>query len=163
MSLLDLLEQVAGGGVPLAHFDRVAESATTDQLGAALAAAMRSDRTPPFNEMVGRLFGNASSSQQAGLLNQLLATLGPLALSQCAGGALGRLLRPGQAEVSPEQASQLSPEQVSEIAAHAEKMQPGVVDQVARFYAEHAGLIKTLGGAALAVTLAKMREHASAG
>ena len=58
-------------------------------------------------------------------------------------------------------ASQVSAAQASEIAAHAEQQHPGIVDAVSGFYAQHAGLIKTLGGAALMVALAKMKENAS--
>jgi hypothetical protein len=162
MGLFDLLQQAVGGNAE-AHFDQVAQSASTDQLGAGLAAAMRSDETPPFGEMVGQLFGQSSASQQAGVLNRIIATLGPAALSAAAGGVLGRVLSPGEAQLTPDQASQLSPAQVTEIAAHAEQAHPGVVDQVSQFYAQHAGLIKMLGGAALAVTLAKMKEHAAEG
>ena len=96
-----------------------------------------------------------------GVLNQILATLGPAAATALAGGALGRLLEPGQAQISPEQAAQITPEQVSVIAAQAEQSHPGVVDRVSQFYGQHAGLIKLLGGAAVAVALAKMKEHAS--
>jgi hypothetical protein len=162
MGFLDLLQQVVGANAD-AHFDQVAQNASADQLGAGLAAAMRSDETPNFGEMVGQLFGGSSSQQQAGVLNQILATLGPAALSAVAGGALGRMLAPGQTQLTPEQASQLTPAQVTEIAAHAEKAHPNIVDQVSGFYAQHAGLIKTLGGAMLTVTLAKMKEHATEG
>jgi len=84
-------------------------------------------------------------------------------MSAAAGGVLGRVLQPGQTQITPDQASQLSPTQVTEIAAHAEQQQPGVIDQVSQFYAQHAGLIKMLGGAAVAVTLAKMKENAAKG
>ena len=124
---------------------------------------MRSDETPAFGNMVGQLFGHSSSTQQAGVLNQILSALGPSAFSGIAGGVLGRLLAPGQSQLTPDQASQLSPDQVSEIAAHAEKSQPGVIDEVSQFYAQHAGLIKLLGGAALAVTMAKMKDNATRG
>ncbi len=166
MGLLDILQQVVAGANPgnaETHFDQVAQHASNDQLGAGLAAAMRSDQTPPFGNMVGQMFGQSSPNQQAGVLNQILASLGPAALSTIAGGVLGRVLSPGQTQLTPDQASQLSPAQVTEIAAHAEQAQPGVVDQVSRFYAEHSGLIKALGGAALLVTLAKMKEHATQG
>ena len=83
------------------------------------------------------------------------------AISAVAGGVLGRMLQPGQTQVTPDQASQLSPAQVTEIAARAEQQAPGVIDQVGQFYAQHAGLIKMLGGAALAIALAKMKENAS--
>jgi len=164
MGLLDILQQAlsgaSGAGNSEAHFDQVTQQASQDQLGAGLAAAMRSDQTPPFGNMVGQMFGNSSPNQQAGVLNQILATLGPAAAAAIAGGALGRVLAPGQTQVTSDQASQLSPAQVTEIAAHAEQAQPGVVDQVSQFYAGHSGLIKTLGGAALMVALAKMKEHA---
>lgn len=162
MGLLDLLQDALGGNNPSAKFDQVAQTASTEQLGQGLAAAMRSDQTPPFSSMVGDLFGKSSPAQQAGLLNQILSTVGPAALSAVAGGALGRILSPGQTQVTPEQAAQVSPEQAQEIAAHAEQHQPAVVDQVSAFYAQHAGLIKTLGGAAVALTLAKMKENEGA-
>ncbi len=162
MGLLDLLQQALGGNAET-HFDQVAEQASPDQLSAGLAATMRSSETPPFGNMVGQMFGQSSPTQQAGVLNQILATLGPAAATALAGGVLGRMLAPGQAQISPEQAAQLSPTQVSEIAAQAEQTHPGVVDQVSQFYAQHSGLIKVLGGAALAVALAKMKDHASNG
>ncbi|MGJ7582629.1 hypothetical protein ACSFA3_20830 [Variovorax sp. RHLX14] len=141
----------------------MAQKASNDELGAGLAGAMKSDQTPAFGDMVGQLFGHSSSTQQAGVLNQILGSLGPAAFSGIAGGVLGRILAPGQTQITPDQASQLSPSQVSEIAAHADKTQPGVIDQVSQFYGQHAGLIKMLGGAALAVTLAKMKENATRG
>ena len=160
MGLMDILQSALQGNAET-HFDEVAKNASRDELGSGLAGAMRSDETPPFGEMVGQLFGHSSSTQQAGVLNQILASLGPTALSGVAGGVLGRMLAPGQSQLTPDQASQLSPAEVSELAAHAEKAQPGVIDQVSQFYAEHAGLIKLLGGAALAVTMAKMKENAT--
>ncbi|RYF30796.1 MAG: hypothetical protein EOO26_14475 [Comamonadaceae bacterium] len=167
MGLMDILQSALNanstGNNAEQHFDQVAQHASTDELGAGLAGAMRSDQTPPFSDMVGQLFGNSSSTQQAGVLNQILAALGPLAASALAGGALGKVLAPGQTQLTPDQASQLSPAQVSEIAAHAEEAEPGVVDQVSQFYAQHSGLIKTLGGAALMIALAKMKDNANRG
>ena len=160
MALIDILNSFTGNSTTEEHFDRVAEQASTDELGSGLAAAMRSDQTPPFGSMVGQLFGHSNASQQAGLLNQILSTLGPTVLSGAAGGVLGRMLGSRQGPVTSEQASQVTPAQVTELAAHAEQAQPGVVDQVSRFYAEHSGLIKTLGGAALAITLASMKNNA---
>ena len=166
MGLMDILQQFTGGAGsnPADHFDQVAAQASPAELGRGLAAAMRSDQTPPFGSMVGQLFGQSSPTQQAGLLNQILAGVGPAALSGLGGGVLGRMLGGGGGgtpQVTPEQASQLTPAQVSEIAAHAEQTHPGIVDQVGSFYAEHSGLIKTLGGAVLLATLSKMKDHAS--
>ncbi|CAA2108753.1 hypothetical protein [Variovorax paradoxus] len=163
MGLLDILQQAIGHDDATAHLDQVAQHASAGELGAGLAAAMRSDGTPPFGDTVGQLFGRSSSAQQAGVLNQILATLGPAAASALAGGVLGRMLQPGQTQVTPDQASQLSPAQVTEIATHAEQQHAGVIDEVSRFYAQHSGLIKTLGGAAIAIALAKMKENATRG
>ena len=163
MGLMDILQNALGGNEPEKHFDQVTQSASKEQLGAGIAGALRSDQTPPFGNMVGQLFGHSSSTQQAGLLNQILGSLGPAAIATMGGGLLGKILQPGQTQVSPEQASQLSPAQVTEIATQAEQARPSVVDQVGSFYAEHSGLIKMLGGAALLVTMAKIKEHADRG
>ena len=163
MGLMDILQNALGGNEPEKHFDQVAQNASKEQLGAGISGALRSDQTPPFGNMVGQLFGHSSSTQQAGLLNQILGSLGPAAAASLGGGMLAKILRPGQSQITPEQASQLSPAQVTEIASHAEQAQPGVVDQVGSFYAQHSGLIKMLGGAALLVTMAKIKEHADRG
>ena len=161
MGLLDILQQVVGGsmGASDQHFDQVAQQATPDLLGRGLAEAFRSDQTPPFGQMVGQLFGQSNSNQQAGVLNQLLASIGPMALSGLAGGALSKFLQPGATQLSPTQAASLSPEQVQQIAAHAQQQSPGIVDQVGRFYADHPTLVKTVGGAALAIAMSKMKDH----
>ncbi|MGF6350736.1 hypothetical protein [Variovorax sp. W2I14] len=164
MGLLDILQEAIGSDTGGPHVGQViTQHASPDAIGAGLAAAMRSDQTPAFGDMVGRLFGQSSPVQQAGVLNQILATLGPAAASMLAGGVLGRLLQPGQTQLTPEQASQLSPARVTEIAAHAEEQHAGVIDEVSRFYAQHSGLVKTLGGAVLAIALAKMKENATRG
>ncbi|EHP42036.1 hypothetical protein OR16_16442 [Cupriavidus basilensis OR16] len=161
MSLMDFLQNAASalGGNPEQQVDHIAQNAPEGALGQLLAGAFHSDQTPAFGNMVGELFGQSNGAQQAGMLNQLLATLGPAVLSGAAGGALGNLLQPGATQVTPEQASQLSPAQVQEIATHAEQAHPGIVDQIAGFYAQHPALVKTIGSAALAIALAKFKEH----
>jgi hypothetical protein len=62
------------------------------------------------------------------------------------------------APITPEQASTVTPDQVAQIASHAEQQNPDIIEHMSAFYAEHASLIKTLGGAALTVVLAKMAE-----
>ncbi|MEO5671799.1 MAG: hypothetical protein ABIR26_13990 [Ramlibacter sp.] len=158
MALFDI-RQDAGGDSIDTHFDDAARNASSEELGAGLAAAMRSDQTPPFGNMVGHLFGQSSSDQRAGLLNQILATLGPAVASGLGSGILGRLLRPGQHQITPDQASQITPAEATEIAEHAQQQHPGIIDEVGRFYAQHSGLVKTLGGAALAIALAQMKNR----
>ena len=168
MGLMDILQQYVdkAGGAPVAsstdHFDEVARSAPPQVLQHGLADAFRSDQTPPFGQMVGQLFGKSNPQQQAGVLNQLLGALGPGVLSGIGGGLLGRMLGSSgvsQPQVTPDQASQLTPEQVQQIAAHAEQQNPGIIDKIGGFYAEHPELVKTLGTAALTIALAGMANR----
>jgi hypothetical protein len=160
----NLLQQYLGGnaGANQAQatddFDRVAQQAPREEVARGVTQALRSDQTPPFPQMVGNLFGNGNPDQRAGMLNQLLSSIGPSLLSGGAGGILGNLLGGGQNRVTPEQASQLSPDQVTQIAAQAEQHNPGIVDRMGDFYAEHPTLVKSLGGAALAIALGHMAQ-----
>jgi hypothetical protein len=164
MGLMDLLAQVVNGSAPPErHFDEVANNVAPELLGHGLAEAFRSDQTPAMGQMVGQLFGQSNSVQQAGLLNHLLASVGPALLAGAAGGVLGRVLSPGAAQITPEQASRLDPSQVQDIVTHAQQARPGIADELGQFYAQHSGLVKTLGGAALVIALAKMKERMSQG
>ena len=165
-----LLSQFTGGGTQATpdHFQQVAQAASPALLSQGLSAMFHSDQTPPFGQMAGQLFGQANPNQQAGMLNQLLSGMGPSVLASLVagagggalGGVLGQLTQGGTsaAAITPAQASQLTPEQVQQIASHAEAHSPGIIDRMSGFYAEHPGLIKTLGGAALTIALAKMAE-----
>jgi len=169
MSILgDILQQYVGGGAPATqaadHFDQVAGAVPQDTMSAGLSAAFGSDKTPPLGDMVGQLFGQSNPQQQAGMLNQILASAGPALLATLAGGVLGRFMNPGSAQsgppqITPDQASQLSPAQVTEIVEHAQRHDPTTTDRLSSFYAQHSGLVKTLGGAALAIALAKVAER----
>jgi len=171
MGILDqlsgVLSQYSGGAAqPPAdvheHFDAVAQAAPQGLIAEGLAAAFRSNQTPAFGQLLGNLFSQSSGDQKAGMLNQLLATAEPGVLSQLAGGgALAGLLQGGAKQITPEQAAQISPEAVQQLAAHAEKADPSIIDRASSFYAEHPMLIKTLGGAVLSVALAKVAERQS--
>lgn len=168
-----LLSQFTGGSNTAAapdQFQRVAQGAPADLLSEGLAAMFHSDQTPPFGQMAGQLFGRANADQQAGMLNHLLGSMAPAAVSALAGagggalaGLIGQFSARGAAPVAltPEQASRFTPEQVQQIASHAEQHSPGVVERMSGFYAQHPGLVKTLGGAALSIALAKMAESHS--
>ncbi len=58
--------------------------------------------------------------------------------------------------LTPSEAEQLTPQQMQEITVAAEKKDPGVLDKVGAFYAQHPELVKVLGGAALAIALGQM-------
>ena len=156
-------------------FDHIAQHAPHDDLRHGLTEAFRSDQTPPFGQMVGHLFGQADTHQRTGMLNQLLGGVGPSVLASLLGGggggmggmgglgALAGMLGQGggqqRYELTPEQVQQLSPEQIQELASRAEQENPGIIDKMSSFYAQNPGLVKTLGGAALAIALGKMSQR----
>jgi hypothetical protein len=164
----NLLKQyTSGGGAAAApapdvhaHFDQVAQAAPANVIAEGLTAAFNSDKTPAFGQMLTTLFNNSSSDQKAGMINQLLSSLPPGALTQILSGAgLAGLMGAGKTQLSPDQAQTISPEAVQQLAAHAQTANPSVVESVSRFYAQHATLIKTLGGTALTIALAKVAER----
>lgn len=143
-------------------FDQFSQAAPPSALAQGLAEAFRSNQTPPFAQMLGSLFGQSSGYQRAGILNTLISTLGPSLvaqfLAQRGASSLAGLLGSGQREVTPEQAAQVPPEAVQELAEHAEKKDPSIIDTLSGFYAQHPTLIKSLGAAALAVALSKFSQ-----
>ena len=166
----NLLQQVVGGNVPALadvknHFEQVTQGSDPNLITQGLTAMFHSDQTPPFAQMVGQLFGEANPDQQAGMLNHLLSGIGPGTLTSLIAGAGGATLAGvlGQLgatnnTITPDQAAQLTPDQVQQLAEHAQQQNPAIVEHMSGFYAEHSGLIKTLGGAALAIALAKMAD-----
>ncbi len=167
-SVSDLLKQYGSGGTPNAadatqHFDQVTQAAPPNMIADGLSAVFHSNQTPAFGNLVSNLFSQSNGEQKAGVLNQLLGSVGPGALSQLAGGgALAALLGGASKEITPDQANKISPEVVQQLATHAEKTDPSVVDKASSFYAQHPALIKTLGGAALSIALAKVAERQKA-
>ena len=175
MGILDILKQHAD---PLAqcqpdrvndHFDQVAQQASTQDLGNGVAAAFRSDATPPFGQMIGDLFGRSDPQQRAGILNQIIQSVGAGGLASVAGGVLGRVLGGAGAgagnatpTITPEQASQISPADAGAIAAHAEK--GGSDDHGSRRASSTPSipqLVKGLGAACLAIALGRMHSGQS--
>jgi len=164
-SVSDVLKHYAGGATANTanaadHFDKVAQAVPQDTIADGLSAVFRSNQTPAFGNIVGSLFSQSNGEQKAGLLNHLLSSVGPGALSQFpGGGALASLLGGGATTISPEQAQNVSPELVQQVASHAEKTNPSIVDRASAFYAQHPGLVKTLGGAALSIALARVAQR----
>ena len=163
----NLLKQYTSGGAAAApapdvhaHFDQVAQVAPTSAIAEGLTAAFNSDKTPAFGQMLSTLFNNSSGDQKAGMINQLLSSVPPGTLTQILSGAgLAGLVGAGKTQLTPDQAQKLSPEAVQQLATHAQNSNPSVVESVSTFYAQHTTLIKTLGGAALTVALAKVAER----
>mgnify|MGYP000490872524 CR=1 FL=1 len=149
-------------------FDEIAHQVPAEALGGGIADAFRSDRTPDFGQMAASLFGGSNGEQRAGLLGQLIKSVGPALLTSVAGGALGRVLQgragaddgaPATGRFSETDAAQLSPDQVREIATEAQRQDPGVLDRVGAFYAQHPEVVKVLGGAALAIALGQVANR----
>jgi hypothetical protein len=132
------------------HFQQAAQATDHATLAQGISEAMRSDQTPPFGELVGQLFSNASPEQKAGMLNALLAAAPASLRSQLSG------LVPGAsagAPVAPAEASAVSASAISSMAQKVEQHNPAVVDQLSGFYAQHPTLVKTLGTAAMMIAL----------
>jgi hypothetical protein len=148
----DLLKQYSAGNATPGpaveqHFDQVAQAVPSSTLAGGLAEAFRSGQTAPFPQMAAQLFANGNSQQQAGVLNSLVAALGPAVISQFAGRApnspLASLLQSGS--VTPAQAASVSPADVEALTAHAQTQDPSIIDRVSAVYAQHPVLIKSLG------------------
>ena len=88
------------------------------------------------------------------VLSCLLSSAGCAAIAPVLGKSAGNSTE----AITPEQASQLTPVQVQQMADHAQQNNPSIVAHMSDFYAQHSGLIKILGDAALAVALAKMAD-----
>ncbi len=172
MSFLDVLAQYAqqpaesGSRTSESHYDEIAPQLSPQALQSGMADTFRSSRTPPFGDMVSRLFDQSSSQQRAGLLTQLVQSLGPAAASVLGSGVLGRMFgshsaAPGASapSITPAQADQVSTDEVRDIATRAEAQHPAIVDTASAFFAQHPDLIKGIGAMGLAVLLGKMARR----
>ncbi len=160
-NLGDLLKQATSGNATEADvhktYDQVATGASQGQLADGLAHAFNSDRTPPFEQMLSGLFTQSSPDQKAGILNQILGSLGSGGVTQALGaGGLAGALAGGT--VTPQQAQQIPPNTVEMLAQQAAKKDPSIVDAAAGFYAQHPTLIKAIGAGALALLMSKISQ-----
>jgi hypothetical protein len=140
-------------------YQQAADTVPSSHLADALSEAFRSGETPPFGQMLSSLFTNSNPDQRAGILNQLLSAVGPSGLGSAALGSLAGLLRGANARVSAEQANQVSPEAVKQLAEHAEKQNPSIVDQAGRFYSQHPKLVQALGAGSLAFIMSHLSKR----
>ena len=154
-------------------FDQVAQQAPPAVLSQGVAEAFRSDRTPPFPNMLGQMFGQSDPNTRAGILNQLIAAAGPALLSSALsrgggtgagmgmggglagllGGLLGGSGQTNAPRITPEQASQVPAEAVEDLAREAQQKDPGIIDRVSDFAAGNPTLVKGLGAVAVGIAL----------
>jgi hypothetical protein len=164
MGLLDevkgMLTQYASGAAPAgdasAHFQQAAQSLDTGTLAQGIAAAMRSDQTPPFAQMVSQLFQSGSGDQKMAMLNTLLSSVSPEQRAQFASLIPG--LGPTSTPTSA-QALATDPSAIQALAQHVEQHDAGIVDKMSAVYAAHPTLVKTLGSAAMMIAMRKIAEH----
>ncbi|MGI8961568.1 MAG: hypothetical protein ACR2IV_17760 [Bryobacteraceae bacterium] len=138
-------------------FSKIAQTAPQPHLAGGLAEAFRSDQTPPFSEMIGSLFSQSNGQQRAGILTQLLSSSGANPLSAL-GNRFSGLLKPGS-QVTPQEADQITPEAVQQLAEHAQKENPSIIDQASSFYAQHPQLVQGLGAGALALIMSHISKR----
>lgn len=167
MGMTDILGRYADSRRPAPppeienDFNQIAHEAAPDALQDGIAEAFRSDKTPPFEEMVAQLFKHSEPSVRAGLLDNLLAGLGPSALGAGSGGLADVWRRyAAGARVSPDSAAQIDPLEVQEVARQARRQSPGVLERVSRFYAHHPELAHRLGNVAMGIALSKIVRRA---
>ena len=162
--LVGMLEQYRGASAANPpqnveeDYGRVAQNVPSGHLSDALSEAFQSSQTPPFGQMLGTLFGNSNPQQRAGILNQLLSSVGPGLLASGGLGALASHLH-GNTQVTPEQASQVSPQQVQQMAEQAQQQNPSIVQQASQFYAQHPTLVQALGAGALALIMSHISRR----
>jgi hypothetical protein len=153
----DLVKQFSGeGGATSEQFAQLAGSVPQSALAGGLAEVFRSGETPPFAQLASQLFSNSNNTQQASVLNTLVAAVGPEILSKVTGSSsspLAALLAGNQAPITPEQASAIKPEDIQTLAEHAEKADPSIIDKLSELYAAHPQLIQGLGAAAVAIAV----------
>lgn len=157
--IADVLQNYSQPGAPSnpenevgGHFQQLAQAAPPADMADGLAAMFRSDKTPPFPQMLSQLFSNSDGNQRASLLNTLMSSgAGAGILSQImqAAGISGGASQ----QITPEAASRVSPEMVQQAAGQMEKHDPSIIDRVSQIYAQHPMLINTLGTAAMSMAM----------
>lgn len=127
--LKEMLNQYASGAAPPgdtgAHFQQVAQSVDGGTLAQGIAAAMRSDDTPPFAQLVSQLFASGSGEQKLAMLNTLLSSVPPDVRAQLSS------VIPGLGAVTSATAAQaISPDAVQQLTQQAERHDGGIVEKM---------------------------------
>jgi hypothetical protein len=146
-----------------------------NMVGQMFGQADSGQRAGMLNQLIGALGPAVIGSMLGGRGGSTggLGGLGGGALGGL-GGLLGGLLGGGNTggnaggnagaqqsvpQLSPQEVERLSPEEVQELATRAEQHNPGIIDQMSRYYAQNPQLFKALGGAALAVALGQIAQR----
>lgn len=140
-------------------FMEMSDQVATEQVLTGLSEAIRSEQTPPFDQMVCQAFEQGNSDQRAGVLNQLLDGAGPAIVASLTEIGVLRAPEGEQAPVfTPELAEQLPSELVRKIAQEAAHHNPGIIEAMSSLYAGDPALATTLGGETLSLAMSKIAE-----
>lgn len=118
-------------------FDAIARQVPRHDLTDGLEEAFRSEQTPPFEQMVRRMFEHSDPDQRAGAINRVRETL-------------------GRGPLTPDEAREVDPQDVESLTAQARAASPNIMQRMAQFYADHPQLVRTLGQAALGIAMNRM-------
>ena len=155
----DLLSQYASGtasaGDAAQHFDQVTQAVDRGTLSQGVAAALRSDQTPPFAQIASQLFASGSAEQKLAMLNTLLSSVSPDQRAQLSQWIPGL----GSGPITAGQAAAVPPDAVQTIAKHAETHNPTIVERMSELYAAHPTLVKSLGSAAMMVAMRAIAQR----
>ena len=156
----ELLGQYAAGAAPKgdagAHFQQVAQSVDSGTLAGGIAEALRSDKTPPFAQLVSQLFASGSGAQKTAMLSTLLSAIPANQRSKIASMIPGLGASADLGTAPPPDS--MSANDVQKLAQQVEKQNPTIVDKMSELYAAHPTLIKTLGAGAMAIAMRKIAE-----
>lgn len=158
-SLGDLAKQFQSGEAGSGQLEQLLGAAPQSAVAGGLAQVFRSGETAPFAQQASQLFAKSDGTQQASVLNTLIAAAGPAVLAKLGGGSLAGLLGSAPGTVTPEQAAAVPPEEVQALAEHAEKQDPSIIDKLSQVYAAHPQMIQALGAAALAIAAKHISEN----
>ena len=172
MGLLDVLSQYQQRpNQPPPHvfddFDQVANSVSPDDLAPGLEDAFNDDETPPFEQMVGQLYDGSDDDTRAGLLNEIVSSLGggQAMATGAAGGLFGGILgdlirrRQGRESITARDMHDVPASEIERAAAEARKRNPSIVENISRFYSRHPRLVQGLGQAALSILMSGMARR----
>lgn len=143
-------------------FVSVAQSVPAEHVSTGLAEALHSEKTPPFEDMVGESFERGSEDLRASMLKQLIDGASPGVVKPLIDdGLLPRAANGSGYPAVPVDASlvqNLDTDVVRRLAREAAKEDPSVIDRMSEFFADDPAAGRTLGGVALSVALSKIAE-----
>ena len=161
-SVRSLLSQYAPGAGPTPagdvseHFQQLSQSVDVATLVPGIAAALRSDQTPPFAQLVSQLFSSASGDQKLAMLNTLVSSASPQLREQLSA------LIPGlgvASSLTAAQASTVSPAAIQSVTQHVEQHDASIVEKMSAVYAAHPTLVQTLGSAAMMLAMRTIAQR----